>query len=83
MISSLDDFNVYQMSMKRRENGGASILVENNIERIRKEYVKILEENINPQQPELWDGKTAERCLEAILSYEKDKISTNMLNKYE
>ncbi len=50
-----------------RENGGASILVGNNIERIRNEFFDTLKQNRKPERPELWDGKTAERCLKAIL----------------
>jgi len=49
------------------EHGGASVLVGNNIERIRSEYHTALEKPRMPFSPELWDGKTAERCLMAIL----------------
>jgi UDP-N-acetylglucosamine 2-epimerase (non-hydrolysing) len=52
-----------------RENGGASVLVGNNINRIRQEYnIAILQER-NPIRPEFWDGRTAERCLQAILNW--------------
>lgn len=53
-----------------REHGGASVLVGNNVERIQNEYYHTLELQRKPQRPPLWDGKTAERCLHAILSYE-------------
>ncbi|MCF8389006.1 MAG: UDP-N-acetylglucosamine 2-epimerase (non-hydrolyzing) [Bacteroidales bacterium] len=50
-----------------REYGGASVLVGNNIGRIRLAYRNTLSQQRKPVRPELWDGKTAERCLEAIL----------------
>ena len=52
-----------------RENGGASVLVGNNIDRIREEYKNTLNLNRKPERPELWDGKTAPRCLKEILSF--------------
>ena len=55
-----------------REHGGASVLVGNNIERIRKEYYAAIEKPRNPVRPELWDGHTAERCLGAILQYQEN-----------
>jgi len=54
-----------------REHGGASVLVGNNIERIREEYQNTLKLNRQPERPELWDGNTAKRCLEAILNFEE------------
>jgi len=51
-----------------KEYGGASVLVGNNIERIRGEYHEALIKKRTPIRPPLWDGKTAERCLKAILS---------------
>jgi len=51
------------------EHGGASVLVGNNINRIREEYLKAMKTERKPVRPELWDGKSAERCLEAILGY--------------
>lgn len=52
-----------------REHGGASILVGNNIERLRAEFFETVSLERTPVRPELWDGFTAERCLEAIVSY--------------
>jgi len=54
-----------------REHGGASVLVGNNIARIRKEYLETLSKKRKPVRPELWDGHTAERCLQAIIEYDK------------
>jgi UDP-N-acetylglucosamine 2-epimerase (non-hydrolysing) len=55
--------------MTLREHGGASVLVGNNIVRIRKESRETLRLERKPERPELWDGDTAERCLKAILEY--------------
>jgi UDP-N-acetylglucosamine 2-epimerase (non-hydrolysing) len=52
-----------------KENGGASILVGNSIDLIRFNYKKMIKEDRRPQRPELWDGKTAKRCLDAILEF--------------
>lgn len=54
-----------------KEHGGASVLVGNNINRIREEYYTALKAGRVPQRPELWDGKTAMRCVEAIMNYSK------------
>jgi len=51
-----------------RENGGASVLVGNNINLIREEYKHTLLSTTKPISPELWDGKTAERILNAIIN---------------
>ncbi len=53
-----------------REHGGASVLVGNNIERIRKEYNDTLTNQRNPIRPRLWDGATAGRCLQAVLDFQ-------------
>jgi len=54
-----------------REHGGASVLVGNNIGRIRSEYNLARNLSRTPVRPELWDGHTAERCLQEILEYKE------------
>ena len=49
------------------ENGGVSILVGNNIDRIRNEYEQVRSQVRAPKRPELWDGRTAIRCLAEII----------------
>lgn len=51
------------------EYGGAGYLVGNNIENIKRDFNKIMNENRSPKTPELWDGQAAQRCLNAILNY--------------
>jgi UDP-N-acetylglucosamine 2-epimerase (non-hydrolysing) len=55
-----------------KENGGASILVGNNIDRITEEYNKTKLTPRNPFRPALWDGKTAARTLDAILKFNNE-----------
>lgn len=52
-----------------RKHGGASVIVGNNVDRIREEYLTTLNLNRKPTRPELWDGSTAKRCLQAILNH--------------
>lgn len=47
-----------------REHGGASVLVGNNVERIRREFRHTLDSGTMPNRPEKWDGLTAERIVE-------------------
>ena len=46
-----------------REHGGASVLVGNNVDRIRQEFQRTLASDTAPIRPELWDGHTAERIV--------------------
>ena len=52
------------------EYGGAGYLVGNNIDNIKRDFDIIMKVDRNPQRPNLWDGHTAERCLNEILNYD-------------
>ena len=49
------------------ENGGASILVGNAVDKIREAYKSQIDAERRPMRPELWDGHTAERIAEEIV----------------
>ena len=51
------------------EHGGTGYLVGNNIGNMSRDFDKIFKEERIPSRPELWDGNTADRCLNAILEY--------------
>ena len=51
------------------EHGGVSILVGNHVDKIREAFFSVIKKERKPERPELWDGHTAERCLEAIINY--------------
>lgn len=52
-----------------RQYGGASVLVGNNIERIREAYRHTLQQETVPNRPELWDGAAAGRIVETIFNF--------------
>jgi UDP-N-acetylglucosamine 2-epimerase (non-hydrolysing) len=52
-----------------RKNGGASVLVGNNLDRIRDEYYNTNRMKRIPSRPELWDGHAAERIVKGIIEY--------------
>jgi UDP-N-acetylglucosamine 2-epimerase (non-hydrolysing) len=54
-----------------REHGGASVLVGNSIKTIRDEFLSAVSKPRVPVRPELWDGKTAGRCLQAIIDFKQ------------
>ncbi|RPI43942.1 MAG: UDP-N-acetylglucosamine 2-epimerase (non-hydrolyzing), partial [Bacteroidetes bacterium] len=49
------------------EQGGTCQLAGNDVNRIRQAYEKAIQTPRKPSVPDYWDGRTAERCLEAIL----------------
>lgn len=52
-----------------REHGGASVLAGNNINRLRQEYQIAMHLDKISKKPELWDGNTAPRCLNEIITF--------------
>lgn len=55
--------------MTLKENGGASILVGNDMKKIIEGYNQILNNPTFPHRPPLWDGRTAERILRILINY--------------
>lgn len=49
------------------ENGGASVLVGNDVAKIRQAFNQAASESRHLMRPELWDGKTAERIAEVLV----------------
>jgi UDP-N-acetylglucosamine 2-epimerase (non-hydrolysing) len=52
-----------------RKNGGVCVLVGNDINKIRFEYENIINNKKTSVRPKYWDGNTAARCLNEILSF--------------
>jgi UDP-N-acetylglucosamine 2-epimerase (non-hydrolysing) len=52
-----------------REHGGVSVLVGNNLSRIRQEYQNTMLMRRTPSRPELWDGHSAERIVKKIVEF--------------
>jgi hypothetical protein len=48
---------------------GAGVLTGSDIVKVERAIGYFLTHPIHAQRPELWDGKTAERCLTAILNF--------------
>jgi UDP-N-acetylglucosamine 2-epimerase (non-hydrolysing) len=55
------------------ENGGTNVLVGNNIDIIKKEYIDAFSRKRSPFRPEFWDGRTAERIIMELLKYNSHK----------
>ena len=64
------------------EHGGVSVLVGNDVDRIREAYAVARNQPTVPFRPDLWDGKTAARCLSAILdTTERENIRSSVRNE--
>jgi UDP-N-acetylglucosamine 2-epimerase (non-hydrolysing) len=57
------------------KHGGASVLVGNNIENIKTEYLSALKKDRSPVRPELWDGQTAKRIVKCLIEYKAIGLS--------
>ncbi len=55
------------------EHGGTCHLSGNDIQLIEKIYHEYKNKKRQPSFPELWDGNTAQRCVNAILNYQNNK----------
>lgn len=64
-----------------KEHGGASVLVGNEILRIRKAWRQALAEERRPVRPELWDGRTAERIVRELILLKDEKSAQSSKEK--
>jgi len=60
-----------------REHGGTCVLVGNDVERVREELFRTVVMERKPARPELWDGRTAARAVEALVEAEKNLRSSS------
>ncbi len=51
-----------------REHGGASVLVGNDVGQIRDAFRETLLQKRVPMQPDLWDGRTADRIVQVMIN---------------
>ncbi|MDG5814713.1 UDP-N-acetylglucosamine 2-epimerase (non-hydrolyzing) [Chitinispirillales bacterium ANBcel5] len=51
-----------------KEHGGASVLVGNSVSNIRREFLRCIAQDRKPKRPKLWDGNTAKRIVNCIVS---------------
>ena len=52
-----------------KENGGVSVLVGNDVKLLQEAFEIMLTEETSAIRPEMWDGMTAMRCVEAIKGF--------------
>lgn len=57
-----------------KKNGGVGVLVGNDLELLKNEYQEMLHAKHQASTPDLWDGLTAQRCLQAILEHKQEEI---------
>ena len=58
-----------------REHGGASVLVGNAVENLRREYELIHRRARSPQRPPLWDGRAAHRIVSQLVEANQFRLA--------